>query len=120
MTPSEKIDQYIEKTNDWRGEVIKEIRKIVHEVEPDTEEEWKWNSPVFSHHGMVCSPGAFKNHVGLNFFQGAHLKDTNNLFNSSMESKNARSINYKKGDPLKENDLRELIKSAVAYNASKC
>jgi hypothetical protein len=69
MTPSEKIDQYIENANDWRGEVIAQIRKTVHEVEPDIVEEWKWNSPVFSHNGMVCSPGAFKNHVGLNFFR---------------------------------------------------
>ena len=119
MTPSEKIDQYIEKANDWRREVIAQIRKIVHEVEPDIIEEWKWNSPVFSHNGMVCSPGAFKNHVGLNFFQGAHLADPNALFNNSLDSKNARSINYKKGDPLNEAELRELIRTAVAYNTAK-
>lgn len=119
MTPSEKIDSYIEKTADWRGEIISRVRRITHEIEPDIVEEWKWNSPVWSYNGMVCSPGAFKNHVGLNFFQGAHLADPHGLFNGGLEAKNSRSVNYMKGDTINESALKELLRSAVEYNSGR-
>lgn len=61
MAAKEKIDEYINKANDWRGDLLFEIRTLIHEVEPDIQEEWKWNSPVFSYNGkMVCSPSAFR------------------------------------------------------------
>lgn len=82
MTATEKIDAYIHQTNDWRGDLIREFRKLVHQTLPDITEEYKWNSPVFTYHGkMICSLGAFKNHVGINFFDGALLDDSEGLFN---------------------------------------
>lgn len=115
MNPSEKIDQYIARTNDWKGEFITRIREIVHEAAPDITEEWKWNSPVFTYNGkMICSPGAFKKHVGINFFDGASLKDPDNLFNSGLDAKKSRSVNYyNEEDEIKIAALKELIKEAI-------
>ncbi|HMQ06931.1 MAG TPA: DUF1801 domain-containing protein [Saprospiraceae bacterium] len=114
MSPQQKIDEYIQKTNDWRGEFIKEIRDIIHEVSPDIEEEWKWNSPVFSSKGkMVCSPSAFKSHVGLNFFNGAMIDDRAGLFNSGTEAKKSRSIQFTKDSKINKEALKSLIKIAL-------
>jgi len=116
MTAKEKIDEYISKANDWRGDLISEFRELIHEIEPNIEEEWKWNSPVFSYKGkMVCSPGAFKTHVGLNFFNGAMIEDPNGLFNSGLDAKKSRSINFKKEDKIDKVALKELLKAAIEY-----
>lgn len=80
MDASTNIDKYISGLTDWRGEMLAELRKFVLEAAPDVIEEWKWSSPVWSSNGLVLSIGAFKNHVGINFFQGAALKDPHGLF----------------------------------------
>jgi hypothetical protein len=79
-------------------------------------EEWKWNSPVWSYGKPVCSASAFKKHVGMNFFQGAHFDDPHSLFNGGLESKNSRTVLFYAGDSVNEADLAELIKTAVAHN----
>lgn len=118
MEASDRIDQYIEKNSDWRGELISRIRELIHETEPDIVEEWKWNSPVWSHHGMVCSASAFKKHMGLNFFRGAELQDKQGLFNSGLDSKKSRSIRWEESDTVNEPGLKALIREAIGYNAS--
>lgn len=60
MKPSEQIDKQIKGLDGWCGELMTYLRKLVHEADPDIAEEWKWNTPVFSHNGMVCVIGAFK------------------------------------------------------------
>jgi hypothetical protein len=119
MNASEHIDQYISGINDWRGDVLTRLRKVVHEAYPEITEEWKWGSPVWSYNGNVCSASAFKKHVGMNFFQGASLEDPHGLFNSGLDSKKSRSINYLEGDGINETALKELIRSAVDHNVAK-
>jgi len=53
---SERIDERIADLGDWRGEKLAEIRKLIHEVDPEVVEKWKWmGSPVWSHEGMYES-----------------------------------------------------------------
>lgn len=117
MAAKQKIDEYISKANDWRGDLITEIRELIHEIEPEIVEEWKWNSPVFSYNSkMVCSPGAFKTHVGLNFFNGAMIEDPKGLFNSGLDAKKSRSINFNKENSIDKKALKELLTKAIQYN----
>jgi hypothetical protein len=116
MNASEQIDKYISGIADWRGEMIARLRQLVLEADPGIEEDWKWNSPVWSHNGNVCSASAFKKHVGLNFFHGASLEDLQSLFNSGLDSKNSRTIKYLEGDTIDEDALTDLIRSAMEYN----
>lgn len=116
MTTKEKIDEYINKMTDWRGDYLKQIRELILTACPGIVEEWKWNSPVWSDNGMVCSVGAFKKHVSLTFFKGALLTDKNQLFNSGTDSKNNRSIIYHEGDKINEKALVLLLKEATAAN----
>ena|SRR5690554_738196 len=114
MTAKEKIDEYIDKTRDWRGDLITEIRDVIHEIEPNIVEEWKWNSPVFSYNAkMICSPSAFKTHVRLNFFNGALIKDPKQLFNSGLDAKKSRAINFYEKDSMEKEALKSLITEAV-------
>ena len=116
MNPSERIDQQIAELTDWRGQMFARLRKLIHEADPDITEEWKWDTAVWSHQGLVCSVGTFKKTVKMNFFQGAFLEDPHALFNAGLDAKKTRAIDFREGDAVDESALKELIRAAVAHN----
>ncbi len=117
MNPSQLIDQQIASLKDWRGQMLARLRQIVHEADPEIIEEWKWDTPVFTHQGLVCALGSFKDHVKLNFFKGASLEDPQKIINSGLESKAHRAIDFSEGDKINEPALQDLIREAVALNS---
>jgi hypothetical protein len=118
MDASKKIDEQIAGLSDWRGEVMSRIRKIIHEVDPKIEEEWKWETGIWSHNGMVCAVGVFKDHIKINFFNGAALKDSDRLFNAGLDAKKTRAIDLFEKDKVNAPALKKLIQIAVAYNTT--
>jgi hypothetical protein len=124
MDASQQIDQRIEQLGDWRGETIARIRALVKQADPDVVEEWKWakatspGTPVWSHDGGVCTGETYKNVVKMTFFKGASLEDPAGLFNSSLEGKTRRAIDFHEGEEIDEEALQELIRAAVALNES--
>ena len=116
MNPSERIDQQIAELNDWRGHMMTRLRKLILEADPDITEEWKWETAVWSHQGLVCAAGAFKQTIKMNFFQGAFLEDPQKLFNAGLDAKKTRAIDFREGDTVDESALKDLIRAAVAHN----
>jgi hypothetical protein len=120
-----RIDNRIKELGDWRGKVLAQVRTIIHQADPEIEEEWKWakatnpGTPVFSHGGIVCTGEAYKNVVKLTFAKGASLKDPKKLFNSSLEGNVRRAIDIHEADKINEAALKELIRQAVALNLEK-
>jgi len=119
MNPSELIDKQIEELGDWRGDMFASLRKLIHEADPDITEEWKWSTGVWTHDGMVCSVGAFADHLKINFFQGAALADPEGLFNAGLDAKKTRAIDFYSGDKINQEALNELVRAAVALNLSR-
>jgi len=118
MSASQRIDNYIKELSDWRGKMIARLRKLILDAAPELTEEWKWDTPVWSHKGNVVAAGVFKDHVKLNFFKGASLDDPKGLFNAGLEAKATRAIDIAEGEEIDEAALRALVRTAVAYNAS--
>jgi hypothetical protein len=118
LSPSELISNQIEGLGDWRGKMLAQLRKLIHEADPEITEEWKWDAAVWTHKGMVCSAGPFKDHVKLNFFKGASLADADGLFNAGLEAKATRAIDFSEGETINEPALIDLVRSAVAFNLS--
>ncbi len=116
MNLSELIDNQIQATSDWRGEILKKLREIIHSADSEIQEDWKWSTAVFVKNGLVCAISAFKNHVKINFFKGAKLKDSHNLINAGLESKDHRSIDFHEGDVIREQELTDLIVEAIKLN----
>ncbi|MEX1248740.1 MAG: DUF1801 domain-containing protein [Anaerolineales bacterium] len=119
MDLTKQIDKRIAELKDWRGKKMALLRKLIHEADPELVEDWKWDSPIFSRNGMVCSIGAFKDHVKVNFFKGAWIKDPKRLFNAGLEAKTTRSIDLAENDKLDEKAFKELVRAAAAFNPSK-
>ncbi len=116
--PSRLIDARIEELDDWRGETLSRIRSLIRKADPEVVEEWKWQVPVWSHDGLICTGESYKTAVKLTFARGARLKDPAKLFNSSLEGHVRRAIDLHEGEKLDEAAFKALIRSAVALNAT--
>jgi hypothetical protein len=117
-TASQHIDNYIKELSDWRGKMIARLRALILEAAPELTEEWKWDTPVWSYKGNVVAAGVFRDHVKLNFFKGASLEAPKGLFNAGLDAKATRAIDISEGEEIDEAALKDLVRMAVAYNAS--
>jgi len=120
LTPSQEIDKQIKDLgSDWRGKLLARMRKLIISASSDLSEDWKWGTAVFVSKGNVVAAGIFKDHVKLNFFKGASLKDPRKLFNAGLEAKGSRGIDLNEKSKIDEAALKELIREAVALNSAK-
>jgi hypothetical protein len=118
-TPSQLIDERIEELDDWRGEMLSRLRRLVKEADPDVVEEWKWRGvPTWEHDGMICTGETYKSYVKMTFAKGAALEDPAGLFNSSLEGNTRRAIDFHEGERINEKGLKALVRAAVALNES--
>jgi hypothetical protein len=116
---SELISRRIADLGDWRGETLGKVRKLIREADPEVVEEWKWRgTPVWSHHGIICTGESYKAVVKLTFAKGASLKDPARLFNSSLEGNVRRAIDIPKGGQLDASAFKTLVRQAVALNTT--
>jgi hypothetical protein len=122
---SQLISMRIAELGDWRGNVLRHVRKLIKEAAPGITEEVKWRKPtnpagvpVWSHNGIVCTGETYKNHVKLTFAKGAFLRDPTALFNSSLDGNAYRAIDIHEGDEIDESAFKDLIRAAVSLNLS--
>jgi hypothetical protein len=116
---AELISERIAELEDWRGETLGRMRKLIREADPDVVEEWKWMNPVWSHDGILCTGESYKDKVKLTFAQGASLKDPARLFNSSLEGRTRRAIDIRQGEKVDASAFKALVRQAVAFNSTK-
>jgi hypothetical protein len=120
---SASIIERIHELADWRGETLAHIRDLIHDADPDIQEEWKWvkpsspGTPVWSHHGGVCTGESYTQVVKITFFRGASIDDPEKLFNSSMGGNTRRAIDLREGEKIHEDAFKCLIRAAVAANS---
>ena len=116
---SANITKRIQELGDWRGATLAHVRQLIHDADPDIEEEWKWmGTPVWSHDGIVCTGESYKQVVKLTFARGASITDPKKLFNSSLDGNTRRAIDIREGEKINEVDFKKLIRAAVAANSA--
>ena len=115
---SELISKRIAELGDWRGETLGMMRELIRQADPDVVEEWKWEVPVWSHDGIICTGESYKDKVKLTFAKGASLKDPARLFNSSLGGNVRRAINIHEGEKVDESAFKALVRQAVALNSA--
>jgi len=116
--PAQLIDARITGLGDWRGEMLARARALIKQADPGVVEEWKWEVPVWSHAGIICTGETYKSAVKLTFAKGASLEDPAGLFNSSLTGNTRRAIDFREGDTINEKAFKALIRAAVALNSS--
>jgi hypothetical protein len=123
---SRQIDAMIKKSDDWRGKKLSQLRAVIKKTDSDMIEEVKWKKPsnpmgvpVWSHNGIVCVGNILKNAVRLTFPKGAQMTDPRKLFNTRLDSKTVRALDFHEGDSVDQAALASLILEAVKQNTSK-
>ncbi|GAA1151144.1 DUF1801 domain-containing protein [Nesterenkonia lutea] len=120
MTPSDNIDDLIASHPDWRGQILKDARRMILNVDPDIVETWKYmGSPVWELDGILIVGNIFKSKVKLGFMHGASLEDPETLFNGELKGNQRRSYELSEGDVLNEPALKQLVREAIKHNRSK-
>lgn len=125
-SPTELIDATIAELDDWRGDLLAEVRAMILGADPEIVEEVKWRKPsnsmrgvpVWSHNGIICTGETYRDKIKLTFARGAAVADPSGLFNSSLGGTTRRAIDLREGDQLDEAAFTALIRSAVALNGS--
>jgi len=118
-SPSRLIDERIEELDDWRGETLSKLRDLIKKADPKVVEEWKWEVPVWSHDGIICTGESYKSVVKLTFAHGAKLEDPKKLFNSSLGGNTRRAIDFRESEKIDQTALKALVREAVAWNLRK-
>ena len=123
---SQQIDAIIKEAGDWRGEKLSQLRSLIKKADPAVIEEVKWKKPskpsgvpVWSHDGIICVADTLKHAVRLTFSKGAQMKDPKKLFNTRLDSKTVRAIDFHEDDTVDEAALKSLILDAVKLNMQK-
>jgi hypothetical protein len=125
-TASQQIDAIIKEPGDWRGKKLSQLRTVIKKADPAVVEQVKWKKPskpsgvpVWSHDGIICVADTLKNAVRLTFPKGAQMKDPKKLFNTRLDSKTVRAIDFYEGEAVDDAALKALILDAVRLNSQK-
>ncbi|HLL80788.1 MAG TPA: DUF1801 domain-containing protein [Ktedonobacteraceae bacterium] len=123
---AQQIDAILNKYADWRGEMMSRLRAVIKQADPAVVEEVKWKKPsrpegvpVWSHEGILCACDTLKNAVRLTFPKGAQMNDPHQLFNTRLDSKAVRAIDFHEGDTINEAALQALMLEAAGLNKTK-
>lgn len=113
MDIDDKIRSYITKHEKFK-ELLNELRKIIRKY--PFEETLKWGMPTYVYdHKNLIGIGAFKNHVAIWFFQGALLKDKENLLHNAQEGKTKamRHIHFKEIGDIDESVINRYLQETI-------
>ena len=121
-----RIDRKIAELTDWRGETLAEMRRLIHEADPDVVEQVKWvkpsnpsGVPTWEDRGILCTGEVYKGYVKLTFAAGAALDDPAGLFNAGFGGGTRRAIDIREGHRVDAAAFKTLIAAAVAHNRKK-
>ena len=121
-----QIEAIIKGPGDWRGRKLAQLRALIKKSDPAVVEEVKWKMPsnplgvpVWSHDGIVCLGNILKHAVRLTFPKGALMKDTRKLFNTRLDSKTVRAIDFYEDSDVDEAAIKVIVLEAVNLNTLK-
>ena len=117
LPASERIDRKLAELGDWRGQALGRMRKLIREASDGVVEEWKWDTPVWSQDGILCTGESYKDKVKLTFAKGASVADPKKLFNASLEGNTRRAIDIREGEEVDAAAFKALVRAAIAVNA---
>ena len=113
-----QIDAYIQKQADWQQPILKLLRQLIHQAEPEIVEEIKWGAPTFSLQGQIVWMPSATNWIHFSFPQGKLLDTPAQGWEEEINttSKAKRTLKFSKVEDINQSELITLIKQAVQNN----
>jgi len=119
---AEQIDDIIAQQSGWKRDVIVALRAAIRAGDPEAVEVVKYKKPskpegvpFWTHSGDLCFVDVLKSAVRLTFSKGARMEHSE-LFNTRLDSKVVRAIDYTEGSHLDEAAVSALVAEAVRLN----
>ena len=121
---TEQIDDIIAEESGWKRDVLIALRSAITSADPAAIEVVKYKKPskpegvpFWTHDGDVCFVDVLKSAVRLTFAKGARMQ-ASDLFNSRLDSKVVRAIDYSEGSHVDKAAVEALVIEAVELNVS--
>jgi hypothetical protein len=112
-----RVDAYINSLPDWQQEICRQVRDLVHAADPDVVETIKrTRQPYFVLQGNICALLAAKDHVNVFLYDGAIVPDPDRIITAGHDNKTARTVAYRKGEPIQAAALKRIFKQIIANN----
>jgi hypothetical protein len=112
-----RVDAYIERLPPWQQQICRELRAVIHAVDPEIEETIKrTDRPYFVLEGNVCALFAAKTHVNLFLYDGAIVPDPDGIITGGHGNKTARTISFRQGDTINRRALTTMLEQIIANN----
>jgi hypothetical protein len=119
LPASRRISEKIVSLSDWRGATLARVRELILQTDPEIVEEWKWDVPVWSRGGIICTGETYKAAVKLTFAKGAFVDDPAGLFNASLTGNLRRAIDIREGEAIDAAAFQALVRAAIATNLAR-
>jgi hypothetical protein len=114
MAESNPVDEYIASFDDWRGEVMDELRGLVTNAAPSATVGIKWAQPVFELEGPFAYMKAHGRHITFGFWRGVELEDPKDLLKGAGVK--MRHVKISETTDVKTAAFRAFVRQAVRLN----
>lgn len=112
-----RVDEYIGRLPDWQQEICREVRALVHDVDPEVVETIKRTTqPYFVLAGNVCALLAAKDHVNVFLYDGAIVPDPEGIITAGHANSTARTVAVRQGETVNAPALRAMFAQIIADN----
>jgi hypothetical protein len=112
-----RIDAYIDALPEWQQRICREVRDLVHAVDPEVTETIKrTNQPYFVLQGNIIALLAAKDHVNIFLYDGAIVPDPEGIITAGHDNKTARTVALRKGETINARALSAMFKQITANN----
>jgi hypothetical protein len=112
-----RVDAYINALPGWQREICSRVRDLVHAADPDVDETIKRTvQPYFVLDGNICALLAARDHVNVFLYDGAIVPDPEGIITAGHDNKTARTVSYRKDEPINERALIAMFKQIIANN----
>jgi hypothetical protein len=116
-TSDPRIDAYIAALPDWQQAICRRVRELVLAADPEVVETIKrTDRPYFVLDGNICALLGAKDHVNVFLYDGAIVPDPDRIITAGHDNKTARTVAFRRGDPINEPALSAMFRQIIANN----
>jgi hypothetical protein len=116
-TTDPRVDMYIDALPDWQQAICREVRDLVHAVDPEVTETIKrTNRPYFFLQGNIAALLAAKDHVNVFLYDGAIVPDPEGIVTAGRDNTTARTVAVRQGETVNAHALMAMFRYIVANN----
>ena len=112
-----RVDDYIAALPEWQQLICRQVRDLVHAVDPEVQETIKRRvQPYFVLKGNVLALLAATKHVCIFLYDGAIVPDPENIITGGHDNVTARQISVREGETINGPALQAMIAQIIANN----